>query len=286
MAGLKSFDRVAHVYDETRGLPPEVAASIAAGLARVLRKGSPAPRLLEVGIGTGRIAVPLSAEGVRITGIDISPAMLARLREKSGDIDVMLAEASRPPLRPASFDGALFVHILHLVPDPEATLRATLPLVRRGGVVIEAGDNRWHARENTSMPAIASLPASLATERSSIREQGDAIIAEVVREVAGIEMNRDTGHVAGWQAFDRVVREAGAEIETVELARWTGRTQGRRMLERLARRDYSSAWQIPDDAIDAVVERVTPRLEELYGGLDREVEFERAFSAMVAHLPA
>ena len=220
---------------------------------------------------------------MRITGIDISPEMLSRLREKSGDIAVMLAEASRPPLRPASFDGALFVHILHLVPDPEATLRATLPLVRRGGVLIEAGDNRWHAAENSSLPV--NVPASMSSERSSVRERGDAIIAEVVREVAGVEMNRDTGHIAGWQAFDRVLREAGAEIGTVELARWTGRTQGRRMLDRLARRDYSSAWQIPDDAIGTVVERVTPRLDELYGGLDREVEFERAFSALVARLP-
>src|SRR5262245_26946559 len=109
MPELKSFDRVAHVYDETGGLPPDVISSIANGLARVLREVSPEPRLLEVGIGTGRIAVPLSAEGVRITGIDISPQMLARLREKSGALDVMLAEASRPPLRPASFDAALFV---------------------------------------------------------------------------------------------------------------------------------------------------------------------------------
>src|SRR6185295_11063968 len=128
MPELKSFDRVAEVYDETRGLPPEAEAAIGAGIARELRDVAAAPRLLEVGIGTGRIAVPLAAEGVRITGIDISPKMLARLREKRGDIDVMLAEASRPPLRARSFDAALFVHILHLVPDAEATLRATMAL--------------------------------------------------------------------------------------------------------------------------------------------------------------
>src|SRR5207237_6696700 len=39
---------------------------------------------LELGIGTGRIAVPLSARGVRVSGIDLSDAMVARLREKPG----------------------------------------------------------------------------------------------------------------------------------------------------------------------------------------------------------
>jgi predicted TPR repeat methyltransferase len=41
-------------------------------------------RALELGIGTGRIAVPLSARGVPVHGIDMSRAMVARLREKPG----------------------------------------------------------------------------------------------------------------------------------------------------------------------------------------------------------
>jgi hypothetical protein len=44
------------------------------------------------------------------------------------------------------------------------------------------------------------------------------------------------------------------------------------MLDRLARKDYSSSWLIPDAALPAVIERVTPQLEKLYGGLDRDIE--------------
>jgi SAM-dependent methyltransferase len=44
-------------------------------------KGGPA---LELAIGTGRIALPLAAEGIAVDGIDIAPAMVARLREKPG----------------------------------------------------------------------------------------------------------------------------------------------------------------------------------------------------------
>lgn len=41
-------------------------------------------RALELGIGTGRIALPLSRRGVPVQGIDLSPAMVARLRAKAG----------------------------------------------------------------------------------------------------------------------------------------------------------------------------------------------------------
>ena len=43
---------------------------------------------LELGIGTGRVALPLSATGVRVHGIDASPAMVARLRTKPGGSDI------------------------------------------------------------------------------------------------------------------------------------------------------------------------------------------------------
>src|SRR4051794_5835122 len=106
---MKSFDRVADIYDETRGLPPDAERQIAAGIARELRTIAPSPRLLEVGIGPGRFGVPPAGEGVRVVGIDISPKMLGPLRAKRSDMDVMLAEAASPPLRDASFDAALFV---------------------------------------------------------------------------------------------------------------------------------------------------------------------------------
>ena len=43
---------------------------------------------LELGVGTGRIALPLSRRGVRAHGIDLSPAMVAQLREKPGGADI------------------------------------------------------------------------------------------------------------------------------------------------------------------------------------------------------
>ena len=47
---------------------------------------------LELAVGTGRIAVPLAARGVRVAGIDLSPDMVAQLRRKSTEIDVEIGD--------------------------------------------------------------------------------------------------------------------------------------------------------------------------------------------------
>ena len=73
-----SFDEdVAQSYD--RGLRGDEDAAVA-----FLRDAAGAGPALELAIGTGRIALPLAAAGIAVDGIDISPAMVARLREKPG----------------------------------------------------------------------------------------------------------------------------------------------------------------------------------------------------------
>ncbi len=47
---------------------------------------------LELAIGTGRIAVPLAARGIRVAGIDYSPAMVAQLETKSGDVPAAIGD--------------------------------------------------------------------------------------------------------------------------------------------------------------------------------------------------
>ncbi len=80
MSQSLSFDRVAGRYDTTRGYPPDVARQIAAGDG--LGQLKPAAAALEIGIGTGRIALPLLECGVNVTGVDISPLMLEQLSAK------------------------------------------------------------------------------------------------------------------------------------------------------------------------------------------------------------
>ncbi|OGS50627.1 MAG: hypothetical protein A3K65_08800 [Euryarchaeota archaeon RBG_16_68_12] len=123
-----SFDRVADVYDETRGLPPTVLAKAVGVLAETLQ----GKRVLEVGVGTGRYAVPLQKSGVRVIGVDIAPKMVAHGLEK-GLRNVVFGDGARLPFRDASFDAATSNHVLHLVPDWRGVLREVVRVLRPGG---------------------------------------------------------------------------------------------------------------------------------------------------------
>jgi SAM-dependent methyltransferase len=85
-------EHVAARYDEwdAATFAPEVVDPIVDFLAGLAGDGA----ALELGIGTGRIALPLARRGVRVHGIDLSSAMVARLREKPGAeaIDVSIGD--------------------------------------------------------------------------------------------------------------------------------------------------------------------------------------------------
>ena len=83
---------VAAMYDETsdKMFDPAVVGPTVDFLAQLAGRG----RALELGIGTGRIALPLAARGVEVHGIDLSRAMVDRLRAKPGGegIDVTIGD--------------------------------------------------------------------------------------------------------------------------------------------------------------------------------------------------
>jgi SAM-dependent methyltransferase len=82
-------DKVAARYDESSSdwFGTEVLDPTVEFLAELAGNG-PA---LELGIGTGRVALPLAKKGIRVHGIDLSAAMVARLRAKSGGDGIKVA---------------------------------------------------------------------------------------------------------------------------------------------------------------------------------------------------
>jgi SAM-dependent methyltransferase len=85
-------EHVAAHYDEDSDemFRPEVVDPVVDFLADLAGGGA----ALELGIGTGRIAIPLAERGVRVHGIDLSEAMVARLKAKPGseDVDVTIGD--------------------------------------------------------------------------------------------------------------------------------------------------------------------------------------------------
>src|SRR3990172_4488144 len=118
VGGSVSFDPAADVYDATRALEPWIVEKQTEAILAELRAVG-ADRLLEAGIGTGRITRPVMERGVRVTGIDLAPRMIARLREQLTPQhlppDLIYGDATRLPLRDAAFRAVLIVHVLHLV---------------------------------------------------------------------------------------------------------------------------------------------------------------------------
>ncbi|MDZ7678974.1 MAG: class I SAM-dependent methyltransferase [Acidimicrobiales bacterium] len=72
----------ADVYDDWYGEITDVGATADRVAALVVDAGT--DRVLELGIGSGRLALPMAERGLRVVGIDSSPPMLDRLRAKSG----------------------------------------------------------------------------------------------------------------------------------------------------------------------------------------------------------
>jgi len=133
-------DRFADVYDEWYDDPVATDAAVAALVAGVPAGG----RVLELGVGTGRLALPLVTAGLDVTGLDASAAMLERLAAKPGGGAVTaVAGDMAGPLPDGPFDLVLVARNTFFNLTTEAAQRACLAEVARilapdGRLVVEA----------------------------------------------------------------------------------------------------------------------------------------------------
>ena len=165
------------------------------GIARTLRDRG-VHRLLEVGVGTGRIARPLEERGVEVTGLDASRGMLARARAK-GLPRLIRGSAYHLPFPDEAFDATLFVHVLHLLDDPPSALHEAERVGREGAFALVH-------------PAPGPRSDSTATERDEGRR---AVYRALARE--GIPPPARSG---GPRARERLVLELLPPDELIVLS--------------------------------------------------------------------
>ena len=105
----------------------------------VLLPDGPHAEVLLVGVGSG-LDLPLLPRGPRYTGLDLTPAMLARARRKATalklDIKLDVGDARRLPYGDATFDVVVLHLILAVTPHPERVLIEAARVLRRGGRVL------------------------------------------------------------------------------------------------------------------------------------------------------
>lgn len=135
-----SFDDLASQFDDQRGLPAAALREWAAAVDLIA-----AGRTLEVvepGIGTGRVTLPLAAAGHHVTGVDVSEAMLQACAHKAealrlGErVTLLRGDATSLPLPDDAFDLGVIASLLYLVPDWTAVLEELARVVRPGGSVV------------------------------------------------------------------------------------------------------------------------------------------------------
>jgi SAM-dependent methyltransferase len=241
------FDRAADYYDATRGFPPGVADRVADSIATIL---PPRAEVLEVGIGTGRIAKPLLARGLRVTGVDLSPRMMQRLTETlpAGvpPPGLILGDAAELPLAAGVFAAVVSVHVFHLIAGWQAALTEARRVLKTGGVFLLGYD--WRPDDSPS---------------EGLRRQWKKIA-----ERSGLTINQP-----GVRDFSDVRAElerSGARVSEWSVGEWHSSSTLADQLESIERRSWSSTWDIPDELFAGSLAELRSQAIREYGSLDRE----------------
>jgi SAM-dependent methyltransferase len=181
------YDRIASIYDPwSRSVTEDVEFYVEQALAT----GGP---VVELAVGTGRIAIPVAVAGVDVIGVDSSPAMLEVARAAADElgvserVDLRLGDLREPPvLERVPLVICPFRSLLHMETEDEKlrALRAARDLLEPGGSFvfdvfspspedIEETDGRWLERE----PGIferADWDEAARTLSLSVRSDGGA----------------------------------------------------------------------------------------------------------------
>jgi ubiquinone/menaquinone biosynthesis C-methylase UbiE len=112
------YDRIGVGYDTTRQADPYL-------LSRLIHHLQPRASgcYLDIGSGTGNYTIAMHQAGVPIRGLELSPTMLARAKEKAPHIAWHNGRAEAIPFASGSFDGATCTFVHHHMADPVAAFR-------------------------------------------------------------------------------------------------------------------------------------------------------------------
>lgn len=135
-------------------------ADVRAAWSDLLRDYVPAcSRILDLGCGTGSLAVLLAEQGHVLTGVDLSPRMIEAAKDKAArhetDVTFVVGDAAEPPAS-GPFDVVLARHVVWALPDPSTALDRWAALLAGDGrlVLIEG---LWGAGAGLSAATLQAL---------------------------------------------------------------------------------------------------------------------------------
>ncbi|MEO8424184.1 MAG: class I SAM-dependent methyltransferase [Actinomycetota bacterium] len=237
-----AFDRAAEYYDQTRGISADSMRQTIELLAGELAgRGS----VLEVGVGTGQLALPLHEAGVAVAGLDLARPMMDKLVEKAGGrlpFALVQGDATRMPLRDRAFGGAYLRWVLHLISPWRDALAEMVRVVQPGGVLV------------------ASL-GGYGGPRSEVQER--------FAELTGVSIEPPGLTWDGYEELDAAAIALGLVPRALPPIPEIGREGLDTFIDGIAKNAYSWTWKIEDPTLLArTAVDVRRWAEERYGSLE------------------
>jgi len=245
-----NYVRIAYAYDRTRYHPPEVSGKIATAIVSPVEKSFREPIFLELGVGTGRVGVPIIARGYRFVGVDVSPSMLEVMRHKIAGVGrkvkLIEADARELPFEKGSFHAVIGVHLWHLLDDWQRALLEAFRVLVPGGYLFEGWDIAKEENEDWR-----------------IQEKWRAILHEL-----GYELERGR-HQQRLAEVRQALEKLGLEPVEEPVAEWTEDRTPRQSMEILEERLYSFTWKIPEDIFRRSLDILWDWVRDTYADLDQ-----------------
>ena len=261
-----SFDqRIARQYNDQRAHPPAVAQRVGEAIAALLPPGA---AVLELGIGTGRIAYPVARAVCRVIGVDLSRDMLNEVGRQSatdGSAPLLLAQATieQLPIKDRCMDAVLAVHVLHLVSDWRCALAEAARTLRPGGAFIQGRD--WVD------------PNSVAGQiRNELRQYVMKLSPTLRPPAAGRELAMALAELSG--------APPSREAEIVA-AEWEVAISPAEMLASIAARNQAESWVLTDELLEAVVTHLQRWTATLWPDLHQKQPVTQRFLLSVTRGP-
>lgn len=255
MADRFAFDnRVSNIYNQQRRHPVEVSQKIGAAIAAQAGTGG---RVLEIGVGTGRIAWPVVDAGCEVFGFDLSPNMLDEVyaeREQTPDDRLHLLQLDMHHFGFADnvFDATLAVHVLHLAKDWQQVLREIARVLKPGAVFIQGDD--WMDPDSV----IGAL-------RNELRAHVMRIAPQMRPPAAGISKQ------------DYLAQLGGTDVTEVVAAEWTGAMSPNDRLRDYENRIDAESWILPSPLFETCLAHLREFAAATWDDLDAPQPITRRF---------
>jgi SAM-dependent methyltransferase len=246
LVAMSAYDAVAQDFERHRALPDPVPPAVRAAVLAAV--AAPAPRLLDLGAGTGRFGRPFVAAGDDYVGIDLSLGMLREFARGAARPPLAQADGERLPFGDTTFDAVLMIQVFGGMRGWRRVLAEARRVLRPHGVLLTgrvvAPADGLDARLKQRLVELLA-ERRVAIERRNFRD-------DVERSLESVAARR-----------------------AVTVATWDSERTPRRYIDR--QRTGARFAALPKAAGEAALAALTAWATATFGGLDAAVRETHAF---------